>query len=83
MAHEVRVSNLSSITKLNGTDHTVQIYIVRQSHDRLTKTTTLLASKKQQRLLNAFTPLTLLVGQQEGHPACKKLSGGVLPWLSV
>jgi len=21
--------------------------------------------------------LTLLVGQQEGHPACKKLSGGV------
>jgi len=27
--------------------------------------------------------LTLLVGQQEGHPACKKLSGGVLVWLSV
>jgi len=27
--------------------------------------------------------LTLLVGQQEGHPACKKLSGGVLAWLSV
>jgi len=27
--------------------------------------------------------LTLLVGRQEGHPACKKLSGGVLPWLSV
>jgi len=26
--------------------------------------------------------LTLLVGQQEGHPACKKLSGGVLAWLS-
>jgi len=25
----------------------------------------------------------LLVGQQEGHPACKKLSGEVLPWLSV
>jgi len=23
------------------------------------------------------------VGQQEGHPACKKLSGGVLAWLSV
>jgi len=21
--------------------------------------------------------------QQEGHPACKKLSGGVLAWLSV
>jgi len=26
---------------------------------------------------------TLLVGWQEGHPACKKLSGGVLAWLSV
>jgi len=31
----------------------------------------------------AFSALTLLVGQQEGHPACKKLSGGVLVWLSV
>jgi len=30
----------------------------------------------------AFSALTLLVGQQEGHPACKKLSGGVLVWLS-
>jgi len=27
--------------------------------------------------------LTLLVGRQEGHPVCKKLSGGVLVWLSV
>jgi len=31
----------------------------------------------------AFSALTLLVGQQEGHPACKKLSGGVLAWLAV
>jgi len=31
----------------------------------------------------AFSALTLLVGQQEGHLACKKLSGGVLAWLSV
>ena len=22
-----------------------------------------------------------VVGRQEGHPACKKLSGGVLAWL--
>ena len=34
-------------------------------------------------ILSAFSALTLLVGQQEGHPACKKLSGGVLAWLSV
>jgi len=24
-----------------------------------------------------------LVGRQEGHPACKKLSGGVLAWLCL
>ena len=33
-------------------------------------------------LIDAFSALTLLVGRQEGHPACKKLSGGVLAWLS-
>jgi len=32
---------------------------------------------------HAFSALTLLVGRQEGHLACKKLSGGVLAWLSV
>jgi len=30
-----------------------------------------------------FSALTLLVGWQEWHPACKKLSGGLLAWLSV
>ena len=34
-------------------------------------------------LLIAFSTLTLLVGRQEGHPACRKLSGVVLAWLSV
>ena len=34
-------------------------------------------------LLVAFSALTLLVGWQEGHPACKKHSGGVLAWFSV
>ena len=33
--------------------------------------------------VTAFSALMLLVGRQEGHPACKKLSGGVLAWLSV
>ena len=32
---------------------------------------------------SAFSALMLLVRRQEGHPACKKLSGGVLAWLSV
>ena len=35
------------------------------------------------RTYSAFSALTLLVGRQEGHPACKKQSGGVLAWLSV
>ena len=33
--------------------------------------------------MHPFSALTLLVERQEGHPACKKLSGGVLAWLSV
>ena len=32
---------------------------------------------------SSSSALTLLVGRQEGHPACKKLSGGALAWLSV
>ena len=31
----------------------------------------------------ACIALTLLVGHQEEHPACKKLSDGMLVWLSV
>ena len=34
-------------------------------------------------VIYAFSALMLLVGRQERHPACKKLSGGVLAWLSV
>jgi len=34
-------------------------------------------------LFYAFSAMTLLVGRQEGHPACKKLSGEVLAWSSV
>jgi len=33
--------------------------------------------------VGTFSALTLLVGRQEGHPACKKLSAGMLAWLSV
>ena len=31
----------------------------------------------------AFSDLMLLDGQQEGHPACKILSNGMLAWLCV
>jgi len=33
--------------------------------------------------LCAFSALTLLVGHQEENPAHKKLSDGVLAWLSL
>ena len=36
-----------------------------------------------QSIAASSSALTLLVGRQEGHPACKKMSGGVLAWLSV
>jgi len=32
---------------------------------------------------HAFSALMLLVERQEGHLACKKLSGGMLAWLCV
>jgi len=38
---------------------------------------------KVNNMLCTLSALTLLVGQQEGHPACEKLSGGVLAWLPV
>jgi len=31
----------------------------------------------------AFSALSLLVGRQEEHPACKKLSDELLAWFSV
>jgi len=33
--------------------------------------------------LFAFSALTQMVGRQEGHPAYKKLSGGVLAWFCL
>jgi len=38
--------------------------------------------KNGQQSVLSFSDMTLLVGRQEGHPACKKLSG-VLVWLSL
>jgi len=45
--------------------------------DNIVETVLILAS-----FLSCFSALTLLVGWQEGHPACKKLSGGVLVYVS-
>jgi len=62
-------------------------FFVVQNIDLLTLPT----SYVQQDLFNglvsafgfAFSALMLLVGRQEGHPACKNQSGGMLVWLSV
>jgi len=40
-------------------------------------------TRGRENLEGLYSALTLLVGRQEGHPACKKLSGGVLAWLFV
>ena len=34
-------------------------------------------------MYSAFSALTLLVGRQEEHPACKKMTDGVLVWFCV
>jgi len=34
-------------------------------------------------VVTVFSALTLLVGRQEGHPACKELCGGMLSGLCV
>jgi len=33
--------------------------------------------------INIVMVIIIIIGLQEGHPACKKLSGGVLAWLSL
>jgi len=49
------------------------------------KTTYIVSKKFNYSLVSttSFTALMMLVEWQEGHPACKNLSGGVLAWLSV
>jgi len=37
-------------------------------------------SMESEKIYSGF--VGLLVGRQEGHPACKKLSGRMLAWLS-
>jgi len=48
---------------------------------RLTTPSTLYLT--QNKTIYTFSALMLLAGRQEGHPAYKKLSDGVLVWLSV
>jgi len=65
--------------------HSGCYYVVRQQHSVQAKVATTHRSYNYYYFYYycAFSPLTLLVVWQEGHPASKKLSGGVLAWLSV
>ena len=79
----------------NSKNTSLQTPVVPTAHSRvITETSTLPQESRnnntqqplfynQYRGQPVFSALTLLVGRQEGHPACKKLSGGVLAWLSV
>jgi len=54
---------------------------VDKPHAQISSTTTTKTTTTTK--LYAFSALTLLVEWQEGHPACKKLSGGIVAWLPV
>ena len=71
---------------------TCQKYVYTQLYIKRSQNLFLLVTKTRKPSLEAtlitlymyqYSALTLLVGWQEGHPACKKQSGGVLLWLSV
>ena len=59
------------------------MYVLYDLYMPCTRTAFVANKLRHIKLIVAFSALTLLVGRQEGHPACKKLSGGVLAWLSV
>ena len=54
------------------------IYSTKYQHNNHHHFTTIIQVNQK-----ALSALTLLVERQEGHLACKKVSGGVLVWLSV
>ena len=80
---------ISSLWSSDGS----QGYFAQRTYNRrsalwwVASTCKTVSSKGQVKVLDltayGFSALTLLVGRLEGHPACKKLSGGMLAWLSV
>ena len=56
---------------------------VLETTNTVTATTTLYCQYTNSNTTHCLQCCDVLVGRQEGHPACKNLSGGVLAWLSV
>ena len=89
--HEIWRTNTAIAGRCKGKKHATEQQDKDINHHRYIHTFTIRlllnenmgAVKASSIVLWAFSALTLLVGRQEGHPACKKLSGGVLAWLSV
>jgi len=77
---QVSLRNLFLQGKTNGM---VQLGIKQLADCRYARIVTLPFQISQNDCSCAFSALTLLVGRQEGHLACKKLSCGLLAWLSV
>ena len=77
----MRISAATRVTAPAATPHCVATYCPEVPAIR--RDVTIKQIAKFTTNISAFSALTLLVGRQEGHPACKKLSGGVLAWLSV
>jgi len=77
---QVSLRNLFLQGKTNGM---VQLGIKQLADCRYARIVTLPFQISQNDSSCAFSALTLLVGRQEGHLACKKLSCGLLAWLSV
>jgi len=54
-----------------------------QQHKQVKSDVILHSEKRNLKTCLVFSALTLLVGRQEGRPASKKQSGGVLAWSFV
>ena len=68
----IRVSQYQKIHSLTHTYHGHQLSLICFLHLLQSMTSSLFNLRAWQSLSNAFSALMLLVGWQEGHPACKK-----------
>ena len=79
----IHTENMASISLPVKFERSALPFALMQHHKNIIYTHTHAHPFNGPLSLYSFSALTLLVGRQEGHPACKKLSGGVLMWLSV
>jgi len=78
----ITIFNLVTAISISGYSKTTRPNLMKLSAAIICCPTNMIYSQSMHALL-AFSALMLLVGRQKGHPACTKLSGGVLEWLSV